>query len=103
VWTAVNSDATGNEIPAPPDARHNWLSLRRLGGQLAGQLDPEPALLSGDGVQTAPVRTKCGVSKLVTNDIDHHRLLGAPFLWSRDDSSAVNRTRLRGERMIIQI
>ena len=30
VWTAVNSNATGNEISATPDTTHNWLSLRRL-------------------------------------------------------------------------
>jgi hypothetical protein len=56
VWTAVNSNATGNQIPAPPDTRHHWLSLRRLGGQLAGRLDPEPALLSGDGCARPTLR-----------------------------------------------
>ena len=56
VWTAVNSNATGNEISAPPDTSHNWLSLRRLGGQLARRLDPEPALLSGDGGARSTLR-----------------------------------------------
>ena len=56
VWIAVNSYATGNQIPAPPDTRHNWLSLWRLGGQLAGRLDPEPAVLSGDGRARSTLR-----------------------------------------------
>jgi hypothetical protein len=49
-------NATGNQIPAPPNASHNWLSLRRLGGQLAGRLDPEPAWLSGDGRARSTLR-----------------------------------------------
>jgi len=56
VWTEVNSNATGNQIPAPPDTGHNWLSLRRLGGQLVGRLDPEPAVLSGDGRARSTLR-----------------------------------------------
>jgi hypothetical protein len=56
VWTEVNSNATGNQIPAPPDTRHNWLSLWRLGGQLVGRLDPEPAVLSGDGRARSTLR-----------------------------------------------
>jgi hypothetical protein len=68
VWTAVNSNATGNEISAPPDTRHNWLSLRRLGGQLAGRLDPEPALLSGDGGVRSTLQYAHELSPIVSMD-----------------------------------
>ena len=49
VWTAVTDYGTGNEIPSAPNARHDWLPLRRLEGHLAGWLDPAPPLVSGDG------------------------------------------------------
>src|ERR1700693_6170839 len=62
VWTEVHSNATGNEIPTPSNTRHDWLSLRRLGGQLAGRLDPEPALLSGDGGACSTLRTATELS-----------------------------------------
>src|ERR1700693_5057563 len=64
VWTEVNSNATGNQIPAPPDTSHHWLSLWRLGGQLAGRLDPESAVLSGDGRARSTLRKGYELSPL---------------------------------------
>jgi hypothetical protein len=54
--TEVNRNATGNQIPAPPDTSHNWISLRRLGGQLVGRLDPEPDALCGNGRARSTLR-----------------------------------------------
>ena len=66
--------ATGNEIHTPPDTSHDWLSLRRLGGQLAGRVDPEPALLPGDGRArshsvTSPsiIRLRCAAMPQIAN------------------------------------
>ena len=45
----VTTDATGNEVPAPPYRRLAWLPFRRVAGLLAGRLGKKPALLFGDG------------------------------------------------------
>ena len=41
--------ATGNQVPSPPDAGHDRLSLRRLEGVLVGRLDQASADVPGDG------------------------------------------------------
>jgi hypothetical protein len=50
VWTQREGvHATGNQVPSPPGAGHDRVSLRRLAGLLAGRLGPRPPVLPGDG------------------------------------------------------
>src|ERR1019366_5983603 len=52
VWTQREGvHATGYQVPSPPDAGHDRVSLRRLAGLLAGRLGPRPPVLPGDGCE----------------------------------------------------
>ena len=50
VWTQPREvHATGNQVPSPPDAGHDRLSLRRVGSVLARRLDQASTVVPRDG------------------------------------------------------